>query len=127
MLYNVSLYITFTNARHLNWPKADKQEGFSMINIDIQAKEWFDKKYGNSYFSAAVNVDGVNVITIPFEYGYGDHYIDRANQELIKQGFIEGERHSNGVWPSLWRYCEENNIILNTSKQENCYKKELIK
>ena len=98
-----------------------------METIEIQAKEWFDKTYGNSYFSARVYIDDQQVAILPFQYGYGDHYIDIANQYLIKNDLIKGERHSNGVWPSLWRYCEDHKIKLITFKQEKCLKRDLDK
>ena len=64
--------------------------------IDINALEWFDKVNGNSYFSAIVTLNygmkNAKVLKLPFEYGYGDHYIDMSNQLLIKEGYREGKR-----------------------------------
>ena len=92
--------------------------------IDIQAKEWFDKVNGNSYFSAVAWVNfrmkSEKEVTLPFQYGYGDHYIDMAKEALEKAGHIKPEKRQ-----ALWRYCEENNIILRTTKRENCKKREL--
>lgn len=100
-----------------------------MKTIDINAKEWFDKVNGNSYFSAVVTIDyGLKTqkaFTLPFQYGYEDHYIDMANQLLVKEGLIISKRHKNGVYPPLWQYCRDNRIILRTSKTENCKKRDL--
>ena len=100
-----------------------------MKTIDINAKEWFDKANGNSYFSAVVTIDfgmpSSKEYRLPFQYGYGDHYIDMANQLLIKEGVRNGVRHENGSYPPLWQYCKDNGIILRTSKQENCKKRDL--
>jgi len=100
-----------------------------MKTIDINAKEWFDKANGNSYFSAEVILDyGTKkqiTYSLPFQYGYGEHYIDMANQFLIKEGIIKGKRHKNGSYPPLWQYCKDNNVILRTNKQVNCKKREL--
>jgi hypothetical protein len=97
--------------------------------IDINAKEWFDKVNGNSYFSAKITLnygtEEAQTYDLPFQYGYSDHYIDMANQYLIKEGIIKGERHDNGCYSPLWRYCKDNKIILRTSKQANCKKREL--
>jgi len=97
--------------------------------IDINAREWFDKVNGNSYFSAVITMnygtDKAVDIDMPFQYGYGDHYIDMANQELIKLGVINNKREENGSYNPLWRYCKDNNIVLRTNKQENCLKREL--
>ena len=97
--------------------------------IDINAKEWFDKVNGNSYFSAVITLNygtkTAKEICLPFQYGYGEHYIDIAGQELNKQGFIHLVRHNNGAYTPLWHYCRDNHIILRTLKKDNCLKKDL--
>lgn len=47
--------------------------------LEVQAKEWFDRINGNSYFSARVFLNDKLVATLPFQYGYGDHYTDRKS------------------------------------------------
>ena len=114
--------------------------------IDINAKQWFDKVNGNSYFSVVITLNlgmkakysipkdmhtsitqlSETIINIPYQYGYGDHYIDVSNQLLIKEGYINGKRNNNGSYTPLWQYVKDNNIILRTSKKENCLKRELI-
>jgi len=46
--------------------------------VHIQARRWFKKSYGNTYFSLVVDVEIngklIEVVNVPFEYGYGDHY-----------------------------------------------------
>lgn len=95
--------------------------------IEIKAKEWFDKANGNSYFSARIYINDKEAAILPFQYGYGDHYIDMANQWLSKNNYINTARHENGMWEPLWRYCDENNIHLSTFKQDRCLKRELDK
>jgi len=60
--------------------------GFIPKTIDIQGKEWFDKTYGNSYFSAVVTLDYLlptqKTIVLPFQYGYGDSYTQAAAEAL---------------------------------------------
>ena len=94
--------------------------------IDVNAKEWFDRTYGNSYFSANITINygmaNETSFFIPMQYGYGDHYKDIALKELIKRRFIKGI-DSDKV--ALWIYCQDHNIILRYSKQENCLKREL--
>lgn len=93
--------------------------------IDINAKEWFDKINGNSYFSGDITLNyGTKTqkdLKMSFQYGYGDHYIQQAYSLLVKTGYIL-ESDSN---ISLSRYCRDKNIILRTSKQENCKKRDL--
>lgn len=46
--------------------------------VHIEARRWFQKSYGNTYFSLQIDVEIggmlIEVVRIPFEYGYGDHY-----------------------------------------------------
>lgn len=92
--------------------------------IDIQAKEWFDKVNGNSYFAGEITLNfgmkSVQKYYMPYQYGYGSHYIDMAKEQLNEMGLIKA-----GKMEALWRYCEDNKIILRTSKQENCLKRDL--
>ena len=98
--------------------------------IDVDANEWFDKVNGNSYFSAVITLNFATKseknIDIPFEYGYGDHYISVSNQYLIENKYIDGKRNENGSYTPLWQYTRDNNIILRTNKKKNCLKRELL-
>lgn len=60
------------------------------------------------------------VFIIPFQYGYGEQYVYETMRQLIKKGFIVAD----DVTP-LWRYCEENKIVLRYDKEKNCKKREL--
>lgn len=95
--------------------------------IDLQAKEWFDKVNGNSYFSANITINyGMETqqnIFLPFQYGYGSHYADVASQKLLKLKLVK--QNTKNTFFSLWNYCSENKIILRASKRENCLKREL--
>lgn len=96
-----------------------------MKTIDIQAKEWFDKVNGNSYFSAVATIDfgkeTEKQINIPFQYGYGDHYIYQTFHELQTGGFLP----ANETIYSPSRWTREKGIELRTSKKENCLKREV--
>ena len=93
--------------------------------IDVNAKEWFDKINGNSYFSMTVtiNYQMKNAVSffVPMQYGYGDQYRYEAFKELIERKYIKcTDEHL-----SYWRYYEDNKIISRHSIQRNCLKKEL--
>jgi len=94
--------------------------------LDISAREWFDKVNGNSYFSAHVSINfglkGQKDFAIEYQYGYGDHYLTIAFQELQKRGYIKAQDSNI----ALWRYCSEHNIILRKTKYENCLKRDMI-
>jgi hypothetical protein len=96
--------------------------------IYIKAKTWFDKVNGNSYFSAVIILNyeqnDESSLSIPFEYGYWDQYIDSAKDLLFKEGVLKDfpDRH---ITP-LWRYCQDNNICLRTSIEKRCLKREVV-
>ena len=93
--------------------------------VDVNAKEWFDKVNGNSYFSYNVTINfGLKTeksFYMPMQYGYGSHYEDQAFKELQKKGFIPEQEGM--IAP--WRYYQENNIVYRHSKQEGCKKRDL--
>lgn len=93
-----------------------------MKAIEVRAKEWFDKVNGNSYFAGVIVIDDEKTISMPFQYGYGDQYIQEAKAVLTEHNYI-----SAGHGQSLWSYCKDNGIVLTTSKQEGCKKSELNK
>lgn len=73
-----------------------------MQSLVINARRWFQKSYGNTYFTADIVVDGELVHTLPFQYGYGEHYQDMANQWLDENGYIDNPPNpSTGSRPPL--------------------------
>jgi hypothetical protein len=97
--------------------------------IDINAKEWFDKANGNSYFSANIclnyGMPDQENIYLPYQYGYGNHYEYEAAVELDKLGYISLEKYNNGSCEALWQYCDRKGIIKRTNKQTGCKKRDL--
>lgn len=59
-----------------------------MNSVFIEAREWFDKTGGNSYFSARISVDGKIVGHLPFQYGYGSQYEYEATKWLLENGYL---------------------------------------
>ena len=88
--------------------------------IDVNAKEWFDKVNGNSYFSAEVVINygqpEAQTIILPFQYGYGDAYIYTALRELKEAGHITADNTAD---------LRDSGVILRTNKQKNCKKRDL--
>ena len=92
--------------------------------IDIEAREWFDKTYGNSYFSAQITINfGMKTekrFKLPWQYGYGEHFVYEATKLLTEKGFIKDMRYGFST------HCRDNGIILRTSKQQNCLKRDMV-
>jgi hypothetical protein len=95
-----------------------------MKTLDIQAKTWFDKVNGNSYFSALITIDfgtkNEKQIKLPFQYGYGSQYEQETKAVLTEHNYISPKHHEN-----LYNYCIANKIILRSNNQTGCLKREL--
>lgn len=84
--------------------------------ITVRGREWFDKVNGNSYCSARVYVTdtagNTDTIYVPFGYGYGDYYLQAAQEALHAAGVLELVKFPNGAHDPLWRVCQEQGIVL---------------
>jgi len=91
--------------------------------IDINAKQWFDKINGNSYFSDIITLNfglkNEKNINIPFQYGYEEQY------EFVALHQLQCENLAPLKYSSLSIFCREHNIKLRRSKKENCLKSEV--
>jgi hypothetical protein len=94
--------------------------------IDVNAKEWFDKVNGNSYFSGRITLNygmkNEKTLLMPFQYGYGDQYEWETSSTLKKNGFFP----ENSDKTCLSIFCRKNFIILRTSKEKNCKKRDVV-
>ena len=81
-------------------------------SLFIEGREWFDKTYGNSYFSARIWVDGEIVGVLPFQYGYGNQYEYEAQKWLLSEGYLPQEGKNRG----LWSIAKDSGFDLYTSK-----------
>ena len=67
-------------------------------SLFIEAREWFDKANGNSYFSAQIWIDGEVVGVLPFQYGYGNQHEYEAQKWLLSEGYLPQEGKNRGLW-----------------------------
>ena len=91
--------------------------------IDINAKEWFDKVNGNSYFSGIVTLNygmkNEETFLMPFQYGYGSQYEQEA------KGVLTYANKISPAYETLYSYCKRENIIFRSSIEKDCLKREL--
>ena len=91
--------------------------------IDIQAKEWFDKVNGNSYFAGTITLnygtETEETFLMPFQYGYGSQYEQEAKAILTQFNKISTD------YESLSNYCKRVGIILRKNIQRNSLKRDL--
>jgi len=61
-----------------------------MIKYIIHVKKWRDKTNGNTYHSAIIlNTQNHLMIAAPFQYGYGDQFLQSASDVMIKEKWID--------------------------------------
>ena len=91
--------------------------------IDINAKEWFDKINGSSYFAGTITLDyGTDkeeTFLMPFQYGYGSSYQEEAKATLTLFDKISPD------YENLKTYCKRVGIILRSNIERKCKKREL--
>jgi len=86
--------------------------------IEIQAKEWYDKQNGNSYFSVRVFLDGEYskpLAIIRLQYGYGSQY-EHVGLQIIREKFTELE----GL--AVWQIREKGFMVI-SNLQNGCTRK----
>jgi hypothetical protein len=79
--------------------------------LTVIGRRWFQKGVGNTYHSVAIIVNGEWVEGVDYAYGYGDQYLQSAEDKLAQLGYItDREKYSSGLSEPLWRYCERKGI-----------------
>ena len=81
--------------------------------IYVEAREWFDKSGGNSYFSGRVFIDGDLVAGLPFQYGYGSQFEYSAFNVLKGLNPLLAEMFPYDI--PLWRL-RELGLVVHTVK-----------
>ena len=67
-----------------------------LTGLHIEGRRWFRRTAGNTYTSVKINANGEQIAYLPYQSGYGDHYITLALDWLEKNGFITREHYANG-------------------------------
>lgn len=67
------------------------------MSIHIEGRRWFQRGPGNTYHSVRIWKDGEQVAFLPFQYGYGEGFLQTAFEWLGNNGMPELlEKHENG-------------------------------
>ncbi len=66
-------------------------------HIDIIAKRWFQKTYGNTYHSVTITIDGKFIDKIDFQYGYDSAYMQTAHKLLAKHGIFDWQKTEEDI------------------------------
>ena len=57
----------------------------------IEGRKWFNKAQGNTYHSVRIFSDGQRIVFLPYQYGYGEQWLQTAvdwlkAEKLIPEG-----------------------------------------
>lgn len=67
--------------------------------LHIEGRRWFQRTYGNTYHSVRIFANGEQVAYLPYQYGYGEQFLQTAWEWLGANGFPELlEKYPNGCW-----------------------------
>lgn len=80
--------------------------------ILIRGRRWFQKSYGNTYFTATIYINNKLVANLPEQYGYGEYYMQAAGEWLKRNGYTAQREYPTGGLEPLWHYCRDNGITL---------------
>jgi hypothetical protein len=66
-----------------------------LSGLHIEGRRWFQRGPGNTYNSVRIFANNERIAHLPFQYGYGDHFLDIALDWLEENGYIQREEYSN--------------------------------
>ena len=67
------------------------------MSIHIEGRRWFQRTYGNTYHSVRIYKDGETIAYLPYQYGYGEQFLQTAFDWLGHNGMPELlEEYANG-------------------------------
>lgn len=69
-----------------------------MKTFRIEGRRWFQKSYGNTYFSVDIYLHDVLLHSIPFQYGYDRQYYFVAIKWLEENGYIKKADKNNETY-----------------------------
>lgn len=76
--------------------------------LEIRAKKWFQRSYGNTYHVVKVIVNDDIVLQSGITYGYGRHYLTTAANLLRDNGFgIPDDNNEAYSLMTKYTYTEE--------------------
>ena len=55
--------------------------------LEISAKRWFQKSYGNTYHVVKAVVNGEKIVVSDISYGYDNHFLTTAANLLRNKGY----------------------------------------
>jgi len=101
-----------------------------MKSLIITGRRWFESTNGNTYHSVTIEIDGQETLREPFRYGYGDQYMQTAQELLVTAGKIPHQdmKSAGASWKPFCqqlRELKEAGTVVYTQVIDVCRKKDL--
>jgi hypothetical protein len=94
--------------------------------LTVIGRRWFHRGPGNTYHSVQLVVNGEWVEGVDYAYGYGDQYLQSAEEKLEALGYItDRKRYPSGISEPLWQYCQRRGIKFTETVTEVARKRDL--
>lgn len=61
------------------------------MSLHISGRRWFQRGPGNTYHSVRIYQDGKELAYLPFQYGYGDQFLQTALDWLKAMGHVPAD------------------------------------
>jgi len=100
-------------------------------SITIIGRRWFDKINGNSYCTAKVLINGKLSFNLPYEYGYGEMYLQLCWHTLIKNNLLNPPaevymtKNYGKSYEDFWHYGERTKVRCFATVSDVARKKDL--
>lgn len=75
-----------------------KTKNGNITSVTVIGRRWFAKRYGNTYHTAQVLINGVSVHKSEEQYGYGQQYEQTAGMWLEANGYMPGRKPNQPLW-----------------------------
>lgn len=89
-----------------------KCDEYNPENITIIGRRWFQRSYGNTYFSVEIFNNNELIAKVPYEYGYGDQYRQAAFEILREMGLYSMIMDDRGIYPDWEQLRDDSHNML---------------
>jgi hypothetical protein len=96
-----------------------------MKSLTIIGRRWFNDREGNTYYSGRALVDGKEVASEKFAYGYGDQYVYELWVDVVKALELDVEWYGSGGCEGASRWCRRNDVAFTYEAADVARKRDL--
>jgi hypothetical protein len=96
-----------------------------MKSLTIIGRRWFNDREGNTYYSGRALVDGKEVASEKFAYGYGDQYVYELWVKVVAELELDCPEHACGGIEMPWKWCRDRGVAFTYEAADVARKRDL--